>query len=82
MVKRLPVPGGPHQSPKNKFEPTIRAEMEWRFFTQFRPMLKILSEVRQSMIIGHSNKLDRDTSSLNAAYMEQWHAPFLEILVV
>lgn len=82
MVKRLPVPGGPHQNPKNKFEPTIRAEMEWRLFTQFRPMLKIMSEVRQSMIIGHSNKLDRDTSSLNAAYMEQWHAPFREILVV
>lgn len=80
MVKRLPAPGGPHQNRKNKFEPTIRAEMEWRLFTQFRPMLRVISEARQSMIIGHSNKLDRDTSSLSAAYLKKWNVPSGDIL--
>lgn len=80
MVKRLPAPGGPHLNPKNKFEPTIRAEMEWMLFTEFRPMLNVMSDVRQSMIIGHSNKLDRNTSSLTAAYLENWNVPSGDML--
>lgn len=35
MVKHLPGPGRPLHNDKVRLKPTIRAEMEWRLFTQF-----------------------------------------------
>lgn len=53
----------------------IRAELEWRLFTEFRPMLLFLSDEHLISLLGHSVKLDRDVGSLDDAYLEAFNVP-------
>ncbi|KAK1834381.1 hypothetical protein QBC39DRAFT_26203 [Podospora conica] len=58
----------------------IRAELEWRLFTEFRPMLPFLSAEDQNSLLGHSKKLDRDVRSLDDAYLEAFTVPNVSVI--
>lgn len=53
----------------------VRAELEWRLFTEFRPMLPFLSDRHLISVLGHSVKLDRDVDSLDEGYLEAFNVP-------
>lgn len=53
----------------------VRAELEWRLFTEFRPMLPFLSDRHLISVLGHSVKLDRDVGSLDDGYLDAFNVP-------
>lgn len=53
----------------------VRAELEWRLFTEFRPMLPFMLEGQLIFVLGHSVKLDRDVGSLDDAYLAAFNVP-------
>lgn len=53
----------------------VRAELEWRLFTEFRPILPFMLEGQLIFVLGHSVKLDRDVGSLDDAYLAAFNVP-------